>query len=156
MSSAFREVRDRRVIGLAATLLMCLVFCPSVMTGQEPAEPKGDEDPGAPPVKELKGGGDDSADFRPFVTNIAAHALPDEYLVAQLVTPKWHDDENRIVWPTERLPDAKMKFPTEQFIDLSWPTCAKRTRSTRSTCTRSAGRAADRRCTPRPCAPRRR
>jgi predicted esterase len=62
-------------------------------------------------------GGDGSADFKPFVTNIAQQALPDGYLVAQLVAPKWRDDENRIVWPTTKTRDAKMKFPTEAFID---------------------------------------
>jgi len=62
-------------------------------------------------------GGDGSAEFRPFVTNIAAQALSDEYLLAELVAPKWSDDQNRIVWPTEKTKDPKAKFTTEAFID---------------------------------------
>ncbi|MFM9994636.1 MAG: alpha/beta hydrolase [Phycisphaerales bacterium] len=61
-------------------------------------------------------GGDGSAEFHPFVKNIAAKALPDGYLVAQLVAPVWREDKNRIVWPTKGLPDDAMKFSTEEFI----------------------------------------
>jgi len=61
-------------------------------------------------------GGDGSKDFHNFVRNIALEALPNGYLVAQLVAPKWRDDENRIVWPTVKSPDERMKFPTEQLI----------------------------------------
>jgi len=62
-------------------------------------------------------GGDGSAEFNPFVTNICANALSDQYIVAELVAPKWRDDENRIVWPIEKGNDAKAKFTTEKFID---------------------------------------
>jgi predicted esterase len=62
-------------------------------------------------------GGDGSVEFKPFVTNIGRHALPEGYLLAQLVAPKWSDDENRIVWPTAKLGDSKAKFTTEEFID---------------------------------------
>ncbi len=61
-------------------------------------------------------GGDGSAEFHPFVRNVAKQALPDGYLVAQLVAPTWRSDENRIVWPTKGPPDDKMKFSTEEFI----------------------------------------
>lgn len=61
-------------------------------------------------------GGDGSAEFHPFVKNIASNALPDGYLVAQLVAPKWRDTEDRIVWPMKGLPDEAMKFSTEEFI----------------------------------------
>ncbi len=61
-------------------------------------------------------GGDGSAEFHPFVRNIAKQTLPDGYLVAQLVAPTWRSDEDRIVWPTKGLPDDKMKFSTEDFI----------------------------------------
>ena len=61
-------------------------------------------------------GGDGSAEFHPFVRNMAKRAVPDGYLVAQLVAPKWRDDENRVVWPTAGLPDDRMKFTTEAFI----------------------------------------
>ncbi len=61
-------------------------------------------------------GGDGSAEFHPFVTNIARRGLPDGYLLAQLVAPKWRESEDRIVWPTKGLPDDRMKFSTEEFI----------------------------------------
>ena len=62
-------------------------------------------------------GGDGSADFQPFVTNIAANSLSDDYIVAQMVAPKWRDDPNRIAWPTEKIRDPKATFTTEAFID---------------------------------------
>ncbi len=61
-------------------------------------------------------GGDGSAAFRPFVTRIAAQALSGDFLIAQLVAPKW-DARQQIVWPTEKSRVAKMEFTTEQFID---------------------------------------
>lgn len=61
-------------------------------------------------------GGDGGDGFHSFVTRIFKHALPDHYLVAQAVAPQWRDDENRIVWPTKKLGDAKMKFSTEEFV----------------------------------------
>jgi predicted esterase len=62
-------------------------------------------------------GGDGGADFHPFVKNIHANALPEGYILAQVVAPKWSDDENRVVWPTKKLRDKKMKFPTEDFVE---------------------------------------
>ena len=62
-------------------------------------------------------GGDGSADFRPFCTNLLKQALPPTYLVAELIAPKWRDGNDRIVWPTEKLRDEKMKFTTEEFMD---------------------------------------
>lgn len=61
-------------------------------------------------------GGDGSADFRGFVEHLATSAVPPGFIVAQLIAPQWTDDENRIVWPTVKLPDPRMKFPTEDFI----------------------------------------
>lgn len=61
-------------------------------------------------------GGDGSADFNPFIKRVWKNALPEGYLIAQAVAPKWRDDENRIVWPTRQLPDEKMKFTTEEFV----------------------------------------
>ena len=60
-------------------------------------------------------GGDGSADFQPFVTNIATSALPEDYLVAQLVAVA-STDPNETVWPTTKLKDKKQTFTTEQFI----------------------------------------
>ncbi len=61
-------------------------------------------------------GGDGSADFNGFVTNIQKQAAPG-YIVAQAVAPVWSKSEDRIVWPTAKLPDPKMKFSTEEFIE---------------------------------------
>ncbi len=61
-------------------------------------------------------GGDGSSEFHPFVRNIAKQALPDGYLVAQLVAPVWRESEERVAWPTKGLPDDQMKFSTEEFI----------------------------------------
>lgn len=62
-------------------------------------------------------GGDGSDEFRSFVSNIAAKGVPDGLIVAQAVAPRWRDDADRIVWPTTRLPDDAMAFPTESFIN---------------------------------------
>ncbi len=62
-------------------------------------------------------GGDGSADFHPFIRRIAENSLPASYLVVQAVAPVWSDDENRVVWPTRKLPDRKMKFATEEFLE---------------------------------------
>lgn len=61
-------------------------------------------------------GGDGSADFNPFCQRIAEHALPDGFLVAQLVSKKWTDNQ-QIVWPTATNRVPRQKFTTEQFID---------------------------------------
>jgi predicted esterase len=70
-------------------------------------------------------GGDGSADFHPFVRRIYKNALPDGYLAAQPVAPKW-TPEQAIVWPTKTNPVAKMKFPTEEFIDAVIEDVAKK------------------------------
>lgn len=63
-------------------------------------------------------GGDGGRDFQPFIKRICKNALPDGYLVAQLVAPKW--DENQfanLVWPTEKSRYPAMKFSTEEFVN---------------------------------------
>jgi predicted esterase len=60
-------------------------------------------------------GGDGSAEFNPFVKRIWKNALPDGYLVAQLVAVS-SDNKNQIVWPTAKDNEPKQKFKTEQFI----------------------------------------
>jgi predicted esterase len=62
-------------------------------------------------------GGDGSADFHGFVKNMLNNAMPENYIIAQLVAPIWTAGEDRIIWPTENSRDPKMKFPTEKFID---------------------------------------
>jgi predicted esterase len=60
-------------------------------------------------------GGDGSAEFHPFVKRIYANALPENYLVAQLVAVP-SKNPNQVVWPTAKWPDAKQTFTTEDFI----------------------------------------
>ena len=60
-------------------------------------------------------GGNGSADFNPFVTNIGKHAVGKDYLAAQLVSVMWTPDQ-RIIWPTEKNKVDKAKFTTEEFI----------------------------------------
>lgn len=63
-------------------------------------------------------GGDGSADFHPFCKRIYKYALSSDYLVAQLVAPKWSEDQfEKVVWPTQRLPWEGAKFTTEAFIE---------------------------------------
>lgn len=60
-------------------------------------------------------GGDGSAEFNPFVKRIWKNALPQGFLVAQLVAVS-SNNKQQIVWPTTRTKDPKQDFPTEQFI----------------------------------------
>jgi predicted esterase len=60
-------------------------------------------------------GGDGSADFHPFVREIAG-SLPPSYLVAQGVAPAWSEDEERVVWPTHKLEGEKARFNAEDFV----------------------------------------
>lgn len=63
-------------------------------------------------------GGDGGADFHGFVQRIHLNALSDEYLVAQLVAPRWTEQQaEELVWPTERNPWPKMAFSTEEFVN---------------------------------------
>jgi predicted esterase len=63
-------------------------------------------------------GGDGSADFNPFIRRIYKNALKKDWLIAQLVAPRWDEQQaNRIVWPTQRTRYPGAKFTTEQFID---------------------------------------
>jgi dienelactone hydrolase/HEAT repeat protein len=61
-------------------------------------------------------GGDGGEDFRPFIESVAQDSVSNQYLVAQLVAPKWSGSEN-LVWPKEK--DAAQGAPiaTEKFID---------------------------------------
>ena len=61
-------------------------------------------------------GGDGSADFQPFVTNIGKHAAGPEYLVAQLISVKWTSGQ-QIIWPTEESEVEDAEFTTEQFLE---------------------------------------
>lgn len=61
-------------------------------------------------------GGDGSAEFHGFVKAIARYAAGEEFLVAQLVAPKWKEGQNP-VWPTKTAPFPKAEFTTEAFVD---------------------------------------
>lgn len=61
-------------------------------------------------------GGDGSADFHPFVKRIYKHAVPEGYLMAQLVAPKWSPDQ-KITWPTAKSNVPKQERTTEEFIE---------------------------------------
>jgi len=62
-------------------------------------------------------GGSGDAQFQPFVTRIAKNALPDGYLVVQLVAPAWTEQQARdIVWPNEKSGVPGMKFSTTDFF----------------------------------------
>jgi len=63
-------------------------------------------------------GGDGSADFNAFVRRISKFALPDGYVVAELVAPKWSAEQStQVVWPIRRQHIAGVRFTTEEFID---------------------------------------
>jgi predicted esterase len=61
-------------------------------------------------------GGAGDAGFLPFVKRINKYAVPERFLVAQLVAPKW-TDQSQVVWPTAKSPVAGIKFSTEEFVD---------------------------------------
>ena len=64
----------------------------------------------------MPGGDGIPADFHPFVKRIFKHAVPEGYVVAQPVAPKW-TAEQKIVWPTEINKVDGMKFSTEKFVE---------------------------------------
>jgi predicted esterase len=62
-------------------------------------------------------GGSGDAQFQPFVTRIAKNALPEGYLVLQLVAPVWTAQQARdIVWPNDQSGVPEMKFSTTDFF----------------------------------------
>ncbi len=62
-------------------------------------------------------GGDGGPDFVTFIKRIYLWAVPNDYLVAELIAPKWDQAQaEQIVWPTETRPYSGMKFSTESLI----------------------------------------
>lgn len=62
-------------------------------------------------------GGSGDAQFQPFVTRIAKNALPEGYLVVQLVAPIWTTQQAKnIVWPGKGSGVPEMKFTTTEFF----------------------------------------
>lgn len=60
-------------------------------------------------------GGDGSADFHGFVKNIAAHAVPADYVVVQLIAPA-HKRSAELVWPKRKDDVAEVKLATEDAV----------------------------------------
>jgi predicted esterase len=60
-------------------------------------------------------GGDGSADFHPFVRSIQRESLGNKLAVAQLIAPKF-TNEQQITWPTQGNSIAGMKFTTEELV----------------------------------------
>jgi poly(3-hydroxybutyrate) depolymerase len=60
-------------------------------------------------------GGNGSAEFAPFVGRIRENALDGDWLIAQVVAPKWSEDQT-IVWPTQRNPTPGMEFGCEELF----------------------------------------
>lgn len=72
-------------------------------------------------------GGDGSADFAPFVGRIRQHALGKDWLLAQLVAPKWDEKQAKnTVWPTEKNTYSGVKVTTEKFLDAVLDDLGKR------------------------------
>lgn len=62
-------------------------------------------------------GGSGDAQSQPFVTRIAKNALPEGYLVVQLVAPVWTPQQaQKIVWPSAKSGVREMKFSTAEFF----------------------------------------
>jgi predicted esterase len=62
-------------------------------------------------------GGSGDAQFQPFVTRIAKNALPENYLVVQLVAPVWSPQQaENVVWPTDQSNLREVKFSTREFF----------------------------------------
>ncbi len=72
-------------------------------------------------------GGDGSAEFLPFVKRIYKHALDDQYLVIQLLAPKWNARQ-QIVWPTASDKVRGKKASMEDFLIAAVDDLRKRTR----------------------------
>lgn len=72
-------------------------------------------------------GGAGSADFQPFIMNIYKNALDQDYLVIQLVAPKWTKNQ-RIIWPTAKNKVAAQKLSVEEFLNRAVEDVGKRTR----------------------------
>ncbi len=63
-------------------------------------------------------GGPGGPEFHGFVKNIWNHCCPEDFVVVQLVAPKWIA-EPRIIWPYEPGDQQGMKFNTREQIDAT-------------------------------------
>jgi predicted esterase len=138
------SISGRRIVRLSKTLLrlaaLAWALAPSAPAQTVPAPPADLK------VQDLRAGGDDKkrfflihrpveppkagwrtlfvlpggsgdAQFHPFVANIARNALPESYLVVQLVAPVWNPEQARnLVWPGAKSAVPGMKFTTAEFF----------------------------------------
>src|SRR5262245_56879969 len=72
-------------------------------------------------------GGEGSEDFLPFVENIYKNVLDEEYLLVQLVAPKW-TEKQKIIWPTARNKVAGQKVSVEDFVKAAVEDVRKRSK----------------------------
>lgn len=62
-------------------------------------------------------GGSGSATFNPFVRRIYKNAVPEGFVMAQLVAVEWTPGQSKtVVWPTTGTNAPGMKFTTEGFV----------------------------------------
>jgi len=61
-------------------------------------------------------GGAGGVDFNSFIKKIYKNALSEKYLVVQLVSVKWRQNQ-RITWPTKKTKAEGQKFSTEDFVE---------------------------------------
>lgn len=72
-------------------------------------------------------GGDGGDGFNPFVRRIHKHALDENWLILQLVSPTWDVRKKQsLVWPTEQNTYPEAKFTTEAQIDAALAETRKR------------------------------
>ncbi len=69
----------------------------------------------ARPLMVVLPGGTGEAVFNPFVQRMAKFTMPEEMVVVQLVAPKLEENQV-IVWPTEKNPVGNGRFSTEAFF----------------------------------------
>lgn len=61
-------------------------------------------------------GGEGGIDFAHFVSEIADECVDNDFLVAQIIAPRWDADQfEKIVWPTRANPYPAMQFSTEDL-----------------------------------------
>lgn len=72
-------------------------------------------------------GGDGAAGFNPFVRRIYKNAVPEGFLMAQMVAIEWMPGQfQRLVWPRDAMPAPGMKFSTEAYFDAVVEDVSKR------------------------------
>lgn len=72
-------------------------------------------------------GGDGGESFLPFVKGIYKNTLDAGWIVAQPVSVKWSPNQ-QVIWPTQKVKAAGMKFDTEAFVEAVVAAVKKRHR----------------------------